>query len=135
MVVSETWLTADDRHVRIEEPSRIEDTHPEIAGINAAARRKTIPETPNQTCHDQVVPFTRSSHREDDAIVIFALRLSSAFEPEIFCGRHGYSASDERRSEYPGKRAQRGLKLPRGFQTVTSIRARNERDRAPDVVM
>ena len=37
--------------------------------------------------------------------------------------------------EYLGKRAQRGLKLPRGFQTVTSIRVWNERDRAPDVVM
>jgi hypothetical protein len=30
---------------------------------------------------------------------------------------------------YLGKRAQRGLKLPRGFQIVTSIRAWNERDR------
>ncbi|MEO8383089.1 MAG: DNA topoisomerase IV subunit A [Acidobacteriota bacterium] len=37
--------------------------------------------------------------------------------------------------EYLGKRAQRGLKLPRGFQTVTSIRAWTERDRGPDVVM
>ncbi|MEA2490476.1 MAG: topoisomerase subunit, partial [Acidobacteriota bacterium] len=36
--------------------------------------------------------------------------------------------------EYVGKRAQRGLKLPRGFQRVTSIRAWNERDRAPDPV-
>jgi topoisomerase IV subunit A len=36
--------------------------------------------------------------------------------------------------EYVGKRAQRGLKLPRGFQTVTAIRTWTERDRAPDVV-
>lgn len=36
--------------------------------------------------------------------------------------------------EYVGKRAQRGLKLPRGFQSVTSIRAWNERDRLPDPV-
>jgi len=35
---------------------------------------------------------------------------------------------------YVGKRAQRGLKLPRGFQTVSLIRAWNDRDRAPDVV-
>jgi topoisomerase-4 subunit A len=35
---------------------------------------------------------------------------------------------------YLGKRAQRGLKLPRGFQSVTSIRAWNERDRGGDVV-
>jgi topoisomerase-4 subunit A len=37
-------------------------------------------------------------------------------------------------AEYVGKRAQRGLKLPRGFQNVTSIRTWNERDRGPDVV-
>jgi topoisomerase IV subunit A len=35
---------------------------------------------------------------------------------------------------YLGKRAQRGLKLPRGFQSVTTIRAWNERDRGGDVV-
>jgi topoisomerase IV subunit A len=36
---------------------------------------------------------------------------------------------------YVGKRAQRGLKLPRGFQTVTFIRAWNDREgRVPDVV-
>ncbi|MGZ5443251.1 MAG: DNA topoisomerase IV subunit A [Thermoanaerobaculia bacterium] len=35
---------------------------------------------------------------------------------------------------YLGKRAQRGLKLPRGYQSVTSIRTWNERDRAPDTV-
>lgn len=37
---------------------------------------------------------------------------------------------------YVGKRAQRGLKLPRGFQNVSSIRAWSDReDRTPDVVM
>ena len=36
--------------------------------------------------------------------------------------------------EYLGKRAQRGLKLPRGFQSVSEIRAWNERDRAPETV-
>ena len=37
--------------------------------------------------------------------------------------------------EYVGKRAQRGLKLPRGFQSVTSIRAWNDREgRVPDNV-
>ncbi|HET7712412.1 MAG TPA: DNA gyrase C-terminal beta-propeller domain-containing protein, partial [Thermoanaerobaculia bacterium] len=37
---------------------------------------------------------------------------------------------------YLGKRAQRGLKLPRGFQTVSAIRAWSERDRVPgDLVM
>ncbi|MGZ5432489.1 MAG: hypothetical protein ACXWH7_06130, partial [Thermoanaerobaculia bacterium] len=35
---------------------------------------------------------------------------------------------------YLGKRAQRGLKLPRGYQSVTSIRTWNERDRAPEPV-
>jgi topoisomerase-4 subunit A len=35
---------------------------------------------------------------------------------------------------YIGKRAQRGLKLPRGFQSVTTIRTWSERDRAPEVV-
>ena len=38
---------------------------------------------------------------------------------------------------YVGKRAQRGLKLPRGFQSVSLIRAWNERDRngGPELVM
>jgi topoisomerase IV subunit A len=37
--------------------------------------------------------------------------------------------------EYAGKRAQRGLKLPRGFQTVSMIRAWSDRDgRLPDPV-
>jgi topoisomerase-4 subunit A len=38
---------------------------------------------------------------------------------------------------YIGKRAQRGLKLPRGFQSVSLIRTWNERDRAagPELVM
>jgi len=37
--------------------------------------------------------------------------------------------------EYVGKRAQRGLKLPRGFQTVSMIRAWSDRDgRLPDPV-
>ncbi|HEX3583764.1 MAG TPA: DNA topoisomerase IV subunit A [Thermoanaerobaculia bacterium] len=36
---------------------------------------------------------------------------------------------------YLGKRAQRGLKLPRGFQGVSLIRTWSERDRAPEVVM
>ena len=37
--------------------------------------------------------------------------------------------------EYLGKRAQRGLKLPRGFQSVSEIRAWNEREgRAPETV-
>src|SRR5688572_31214187 len=37
--------------------------------------------------------------------------------------------------EYIGKRAQRGLKLPRGFQTVSLIRAWSDRDgRLPDPV-
>ena len=37
---------------------------------------------------------------------------------------------------YLGKRAQRGLKLPRGFQSVDTIRAWNEREgRGPELVM
>jgi topoisomerase IV subunit A len=37
--------------------------------------------------------------------------------------------------QYLGKRAQRGLKLPRGFQSVSSIRAWSERDgRAPELI-
>ena len=35
---------------------------------------------------------------------------------------------------YIGKRAQRGLKLPRGFQGVSLIRTWNERDRTGEVV-
>jgi topoisomerase-4 subunit A len=36
---------------------------------------------------------------------------------------------------YIGKRAQRGLKLPRGFQSVSLIRTWNDRDRGPELVM
>ena len=38
---------------------------------------------------------------------------------------------------YLGKRAQRGLKLPRGFQNVSLIRAWSDRDRTagPEIVM
>ncbi|HUP62123.1 MAG TPA: DNA topoisomerase IV subunit A [Thermoanaerobaculia bacterium] len=36
---------------------------------------------------------------------------------------------------YIGKRAQRGLKLPRGFQNVDTIRAWTERERTPETVM
>ena len=36
---------------------------------------------------------------------------------------------------YLGKRAQRGLKLPRGFQSVDTIRTWTDRDRGPDLVM
>jgi topoisomerase-4 subunit A len=36
--------------------------------------------------------------------------------------------------QYLGKRAQRGLKLPRGFQNVSEFRAWSERDRAPELV-
>ncbi len=36
---------------------------------------------------------------------------------------------------YLGKRAQRGLKLPRGFQNVTLIRAWTDRERSPELVM
>jgi topoisomerase-4 subunit A len=35
---------------------------------------------------------------------------------------------------YLGKRAQRGLKLPRGYQSVASIRTWSDRDRAPETV-
>jgi topoisomerase-4 subunit A len=37
---------------------------------------------------------------------------------------------------YIGKRAQRGLKLPRGFQNVSAIRVWSDREpRVPDLVM
>ena len=37
--------------------------------------------------------------------------------------------------QYIGKRAQRGLKLPRGFQSVDLIRAWSDRERGPELVM
>ena len=36
---------------------------------------------------------------------------------------------------YLGKRAQRGLKLPRGFQSVSAIRVWSERERPGELVM
>jgi topoisomerase-4 subunit A len=52
----------------------------------------------------------------------------------INSGKRHMSLKGNDLEEYLGKRAQRGLKLPRGYQTVAGIRAWNERDRDPDVV-
>ena len=52
----------------------------------------------------------------------------------ITSGKRDMTLKGNNLEEYLGKRAQRGLKLPRGYQTVAAIRAWNERDREPDPV-
>jgi topoisomerase-4 subunit A len=48
--------------------------------------------------------------------------------------RHTNLKGGDDLDSYIGKRAQRGLKLPRGFQSVNLIRTWSERDRAPETV-
>jgi topoisomerase IV subunit A len=52
----------------------------------------------------------------------------------VYAGKRHTNLKGADLETYFGKRAQRGLKLPRGFQSVSTIRAWNERDRAPDIV-
>lgn len=54
----------------------------------------------------------------------------------VYSGKRHLTMKKHDLDTYLGKRAQRGLKLPRGFQNVSSIRAWVERDRTlPDQVM
>ncbi|HEX8171364.1 MAG TPA: DNA topoisomerase IV subunit A [Thermoanaerobaculia bacterium] len=67
--------------------------------------------------------------------------VSTAVVPQggtlvVHAGKRFTNLKGDDLDQYLGKRAQRGLKLPRGFQNVSLIRAWSERDgRAPDVVM
>jgi topoisomerase-4 subunit A len=54
----------------------------------------------------------------------------------VHAGKRYTNLKGDDLAAYAGKRAQRGLKLPRGFQNVSTIRAWSEREgRVPDVVM
>jgi topoisomerase IV subunit A len=54
----------------------------------------------------------------------------------VHAGKRFTNLKGDDLAAYAGKRAQRGLKLPRGFQNVSTIRAWNEREgRVPDMVM
>jgi topoisomerase IV subunit A len=53
----------------------------------------------------------------------------------VTAGKRFTSLRGKDLDEYLGKRAQRGLKLPRGFQSVSLIRAWTERDRENDIVV
>lgn len=52
----------------------------------------------------------------------------------VYAGKRFTNLKPADLETYIGKRAQRGLKLPRGFQNVDTIRAWSERERGPDVV-
>jgi topoisomerase-4 subunit A len=54
----------------------------------------------------------------------------------VHAGKRFTNLKGDDLATYAGKRAQRGLKLPRGFQNVSTIRAWSEREgRAPETVM
>jgi topoisomerase-4 subunit A len=53
----------------------------------------------------------------------------------VHAGKRYTNLKGDDLAPYVGKRAQRGLKLPRGFQNVSAIRAWNERERSGEVVM
>jgi topoisomerase-4 subunit A len=67
--------------------------------------------------------------------------VSTAVVPEdgtlvVLAGKRFTNLKPSDLESYVGKRAQRGLKLPRGFQSVTLIRALTDREpRAPELVM
>ena len=52
----------------------------------------------------------------------------------VYAGKRHTNLKGADLETYIGKRAQRGLKLPRGFQTVSLIRAWSERDRGGETV-
>ena len=54
----------------------------------------------------------------------------------VHAGKRFTNLKGDDLAAYAGKRAQRGLKLPRGFQSVSTIRAWSEREsRVPETVM
>ena len=54
----------------------------------------------------------------------------------VHAGKRFTNLKGDDLATYAGKRAQRGLKLPRGFQSVSTIRAWNDREgRVPETVM
>ena len=57
----------------------------------------------------------------------------------VHAGKRYTNLKGDDLATYAGKRAQRGLKLPRGFQNVSTIRAWSDRDTrpgaGPEVVM
>jgi topoisomerase-4 subunit A len=53
----------------------------------------------------------------------------------VHAGKRYTNLKGDDLSSYVGKRAQRGLKLPRGFQSVGAIHAWTERERGGDLVM
>jgi topoisomerase-4 subunit A len=66
--------------------------------------------------------------------------VGTAIVPEdgtlvVYAGKRFTNLKPADLESYAGKRAQRGLKLPRGFQNVSSIRAWSDRDRDGDLVM
>jgi topoisomerase IV subunit A len=52
----------------------------------------------------------------------------------VTAGKRDMTLKGSTLEEYLGKRAQRGLKLPRGYQSVAGIRTWSERDRGPEPV-
>ena len=66
--------------------------------------------------------------------------MSAAVVPKggtlvVTAGKRFTNLKGDDLDQYLGKRAQRGLKLPRGFQNVSEIRAWSEREgRAPELV-
>ena len=67
--------------------------------------------------------------------------VSTAVVPEdgtlvVVAGKRYTNLKPSDLESYIGKRAQRGLKLPRGFQSVTLIRALTDREpKTPELVM
>ena len=65
--------------------------------------------------------------------------VSTAIVPQdgtlvVYAGKRYTNLKGADLETYVGKRAQRGLKLPRGFQNVSAIRNWSDRDRAPEPV-
>jgi topoisomerase-4 subunit A len=93
------------------------DELPQLArgkGVQTIKVHRT-PIAPEKVVGTAIVP-------EDGTLVVYAGKRFTNLKPADL-------------ESYAGKRAQRGLKLPRGFQNVSSIRAWSDRDRDGDLVM
>jgi hypothetical protein len=83
-------------------------------------------------CETSEIPFagkTSSSARSDRSApekVVSAAVVAKDGTPVVHSGKRFTNLKGADLENYIGKRAQRGLKLPRGFQNASSIR--NERE-------
>lgn len=92
-------------------------------------------------CETSEIPFagkTSSSARSDRSApekVVSAAVVAKDGTLVVYSGKRFTNLKGADLENYIGKRAQRGLKLPRGFQNVSEIRPWGERGAGHEMVM